>query len=114
VVAQMADDVAVMYAGRIVERADVRTLFRAPRHPYTAGLMRSMPHAAGAAAGVMVQPIAGSMPLLSQWPPGCAFEPRCTHADTPRCTGAMPALQHVVGNPAHAVRCARHAEIEAV
>ncbi len=114
VVAQMADEVAVMYAGRIVERAEVHALFRAPRHPYTAGLLRSMPHAAGAAAGVMVQPIAGSMPLLSLWPPGCAFHPRCAHAVAGRCDGAMPPLLPMADDPSHAVRCLRHTEIDAV
>ncbi len=125
VVAQMADEVAVMYAGRIVERADVRTLFAAPRHPYTAGLLRSMPNVAGSIAGELVQPIAGSMPALTALPVGCAFHPRCEFVRAEACAAAMPALETVtesVREPvwasatppraAHAVRCVRHAQIE--
>ncbi|MBL8341094.1 MAG: ABC transporter ATP-binding protein [Rubrivivax sp.] len=110
VVAQMADEVAVLYAGRVVEHADVRSLFAAPRHPYTAGLLRSMPNVAGSVAGELVQPIAGSMPALTRLPRGCAFHPRCEFAQAGPCTEAMPALADL--GAGRAVRCARHAEIE--
>jgi oligopeptide/dipeptide ABC transporter ATP-binding protein len=109
VVAQMADRVAVMYAGRIVEEAGVRELFAAPRHPYTAGLLRSMPNPAGAAPGAMVKPIPGSMPNLRRVPAGCAFHPRCPDADPARCLAALPALEGAGAN--RTVRCVRWAEL---
>ena len=93
VVAEMADRVAVMYAGRIVEVGDVRTVLTSPAHPYTQGLFGSIPGAGGeaspsaggdgdlgpAAAGrpARLRAIQGSVPPLGQWPEGCAFHPRC-------------------------------------
>jgi oligopeptide/dipeptide ABC transporter ATP-binding protein len=74
VVAEMADRVAVMYAGRIVEQAPVRTLFHDPKHPYTRGLIASMP---GGAPGSRLRAIQGTVPPLGQLPSGCAFSPRC-------------------------------------
>ncbi len=74
VVAEMADRVAVMYAGRIVETASARELFADPKHPYTRGLMASMP---GGAPGARLKAIQGTVPALGQLPPGCAFAPRC-------------------------------------
>jgi oligopeptide/dipeptide ABC transporter ATP-binding protein len=74
VVAEMADRVAVMYAGRIVEEANVGELFRAPKHPYTRGLMASMP---GGAPGQRLRAIQGTVPPLGQLPAGCSFAPRC-------------------------------------
>jgi peptide/nickel transport system ATP-binding protein len=74
VVAGMADRVAVMYAGRIVEEAPVRSLFSDPKHPYTRGLMASMP---GHEPGARLQAIQGTVPALGQLPRGCAFAPRC-------------------------------------
>jgi len=110
VVAQMADEVAVMYAGRIVEHAAVQAIFHAPRHPYTAGLLRSMPSVAARPGGPLVEPIRGSMPPLARLPAGCAFHPRCDHAQEGRCMRQMPSLAEVA--PGHAVRCARAGEIE--
>ncbi len=109
VVAQVADRVAVMYAGRIVEEAGVHELFVSPRHPYTAGLLRSMPNAAGAEPGAMVKPIPGSMPNLRRLPPGCAYHPRCPDAVEGTCSAALPALE--AAGPARTVRCVRWAEI---
>jgi len=74
VVAEMADRVAVMYAGRIVEEAPVEALFDDPRHPYTRGLMASMP---GGEPGTRLRAIQGTVPPLGELPPGCAFAPRC-------------------------------------
>jgi oligopeptide/dipeptide ABC transporter ATP-binding protein len=74
VVAEMADRVAVMYAGRIVEEAPVDVLFANPRHPYTRGLMASIP---GGAPGTRLRAIQGTVPPLGALPPGCSFEPRC-------------------------------------
>jgi peptide/nickel transport system ATP-binding protein len=68
----------VMYAGRIVERGPVAELIRAPRHPYTRGLLDSLPH--GRSAGGRLTPIRGAAPPLSRLPPGCAFAPRCPRA----------------------------------
>jgi oligopeptide transport system ATP-binding protein len=76
VVARYADRVAVMYGGRIVETAPARELYRSPRHPYTLGLMASVPRLDGAAGRPLV-PIEGQPPDLAQLPAGCAFSPRC-------------------------------------
>lgn len=100
VVAAVADAVAVLYAGQVQEQADVDTLFAAPRHPYTIGLLGSLP--SRAAKGQRLQAIAGLPPLLHQRPPGCAFAPRCPLA-TERCHRERPAWQPVA--PGHGVRC---------
>jgi oligopeptide transport system ATP-binding protein len=95
VVAGMAQRVAVMYAGRIVELAPVGPLFAAPRHPYTIGLLRSLP--ARADAGGRRQRLAsipGRPPNLAQLPPGCPFAPRCPWAHE-RCTAERPPLREV-------------------
>ncbi len=86
VVAEMADDVAVMYAGRVVEQGDAAALFAAPAHPYTAGLLACLPRISGRTA---LHAIEGTVPSLANLPPGCAFAPRC-HAATARCTEARP------------------------
>ncbi|MGY1742461.1 MULTISPECIES: ABC transporter ATP-binding protein [unclassified Blastococcus] len=77
VVNEVADDVAVMYAGRIVERGTVDDVFTDPAHPYTDGLMSSVPQVE--AKGGRLQPIAGQPPNLAAIPSGCPFHPRCTH-----------------------------------
>ncbi len=78
VIAEMADRVAVMYAGRIVETALVRDLFRSPRHPYTVGLLRSIPRPqAGRPRARRLPAIQGSVPDMARLPSGCAFHPRC-------------------------------------
>jgi len=86
VVAEMADRVAVMYAGRIVEEAAVRTLFADPKHPYTRGLMASIP---GGAPGTRLRAIQGTVPPLGELPPGCSFTPRCPNRFEP-CPKAFP------------------------
>lgn len=89
VVATMADDVLVMYAGRVVERADVDTLFHAPQHPYTRALLGCMTGIEDDRTSPLV-PIRGAPPDLRHRPPGCAFAPRCPDAisacevETPR------------------------------
>jgi len=90
VVAESADDVAVMYAGRIVEQAACRPLFEAPRHPYTAGLLRSRPVLGRRGAGPRHPP------------PGCSFEPRCPRR-TAICAERMPPLEEQA--PGHLARC---------
>ena len=86
VVAETADRVAVMYAGRIVESGPVRAIFRTPQHPYTRGLLASIP---GGAPGQRLRAIDGTVPLLGKLPPGCAFNPRCPDRFE-RCTGERP------------------------
>jgi oligopeptide transport system ATP-binding protein len=93
VVARYADRVAVMYGGRIVEAASAAELYARPRHPYTRGLMASVPRLDDGAKRRLV-PIDGQPPDLAQLPPGCAFAPRCRQADE-RCRRERPALEAV-------------------
>jgi oligopeptide/dipeptide ABC transporter ATP-binding protein len=86
VIAETADRVAVMYAGRIVEEAPVRAIFRQPQHPYTRALLASMP---GGPAGQRLKAIEGSVPLLGSLPPGCAFNPRFPDKFD-ACTASVP------------------------
>jgi len=100
VAAEIADDAAVMYAGRIVEHAPIRELFRRPSHPYTAGLMQATVRRGQ--KGRPLVPIAGMPPNLVALPSGCAFAPRCPVAYAP-CTTTAP-LSHAVA-PGHSARC---------
>jgi len=107
VVAETAQRVVVMYAGKVVEEAPVRSLFAAPRHPYTQGLIRSIPRLDLAATEHRrLEAIPGTVPALLNPPPGCRFAARCRFA-TPECTAAEPALREV--SPGHKVACI-HAE----
>jgi peptide/nickel transport system ATP-binding protein len=103
VVAQTADDVAVMYAGRVIERAPVRTLFHAPEHPYTWGLLRSMPRL-DQPRDVPLVPIDGRPPSLIVRPSGCSFHPRCPYVRD-RHRRVDPPLEPAEGDPAHEVAC---------
>ncbi|MBI1317350.1 MAG: ATP-binding cassette domain-containing protein [Candidatus Hydrogenedens sp.] len=87
VVAENAHDVAVMYAGRIVERASAAELFRGPKHPYTQGLFASLPSMNKGAR--RLQTIEGNVPAVSNFPPGCRFHPRCPHV-MERCMSEVP------------------------
>ena len=98
---EVADRIAVMYAGRIVEEGTVRELIRAPRHPYTIALLQSRAHGA-MARGTRLETIAGAPPDLSALPPGCAFAERCRLA-TDACRTAQPPV--VVLAPGHLARC---------
>ncbi|MFO7586992.1 MAG: ABC transporter ATP-binding protein [Gemmatimonadota bacterium] len=89
VVAQVADRVAVMYAGRIVEEAPAADLFARPSHPYTRGLMRSIPDPDR--PGTRLEAIPGAVPRPGAWPAGCRFHPRCPSA-MPRCRSEEPPL----------------------
>ena len=102
VIAETADRVAVMYAGRIVEEATVREIFRRPQHPYTRGLLASIP---GGVPGTRLQAIDGSVPLLGALPPGCAFNPRCPDRFAP-CTTAPP--DDYITGPGHTAKCFLH------
>jgi len=90
VVAQVCDRVNVMYAGRFVEEAPVEQIFKAPRHPYTIGLLASLPRIAGPSIGRLT-PIPGQPPHLAHLEPGCAFRPRCSVA-IERCALEAPPL----------------------
>jgi peptide/nickel transport system ATP-binding protein len=103
VVAEAADEIAVMYAGRIVERAATARIFAAPEHPYTWGLLGSIPRL-DAPRGQELVPISGRPPSLIGLPPGCAFAPRCPYA-RPRHLQQRPPLELVPGDPGHAVAC---------
>jgi peptide/nickel transport system ATP-binding protein len=103
VVSEIADHVAVMYAGRIVERADTRSLFSAPQHPYTWGLLRSIPSLEGP-RGVELTPIPGRPPSLIMRPSGCHFHPRCAYS-LPDHAVTDPQLLPLAEDPDHAVAC---------
>jgi peptide/nickel transport system ATP-binding protein len=110
VVAEVAQRVAVMYAGRVVEEASVEELFARPLHPYTQGLIRSIPRLDKGAKGVngarrRLEAISGTVPSLLTPPPGCRFAPRCTFAK-PSCIEAVPELRSVsAGGREHKVAC---------
>jgi peptide/nickel transport system ATP-binding protein len=104
VVAEIADEVAVMYAGEVLEQAGVRALFARPRHPYTSGLLASIPDAKRHAAGGERQrltPIPGAVPSIYALPPGCPFEPRCPLAEA-RCREPVVLIP---AGPGHLTRC---------
>ena len=98
VVAQVAERVAVMYAGRIIEEGPAREVLANPRHPYTQGLLKASPTLQ---RGTLT-PIPGAVPQLTALPPGCAFEPRC-ELRREECTAAVPALRIIASD--HAARC---------
>ncbi|MEZ5974488.1 MAG: ABC transporter ATP-binding protein [Planctomycetota bacterium] len=100
VIAETCDRVMVMYGGKLQEVAPVETLFARPTHPYTRGLMGSIPHAEN--KGKPLEAIPGMVPSIFDYPPGCRFASRCAHA-TDRCRNEEPVL-HVL-SPEHQVRC---------
>jgi oligopeptide/dipeptide ABC transporter ATP-binding protein len=102
VIAETADRVAVMYAGRIVEEGPVRAIFSNPAHPYTRGLLASMP---GEAPGKRLRAIDGTVPILGELPPGCAFNPRCPDRFDP-CPVTPPPDYPV--SPDHEAKCYLH------
>ena len=108
VVAETAQRVIVMYAGKKVEEADVEELFEAPLHPYTHGLLASIPHLeviagdASSAANGRLKEIPGMVPALTNLPPGCSFAPRCPYADE-RCRSFYPPYEQK--RPGHWAAC---------
>ena len=103
VVAETAQRVVVMYAGKVVEEAAVEEIFRAPRHPYTQGLIKSIPRLDAEEAGTRrLDAIPGVVPSLLDPLPGCRFAARCPHARS-ECTAATPELREVA--PGHKVAC---------
>jgi peptide/nickel transport system ATP-binding protein len=105
VAVEIADSLAVMYAGRFVESGPTRAVIREPRHPYTQGLLASTVR--GAPRGRALEAIPGLPPDLGEAPVGCSFAPRCRHAED-RCAVTMPE-DHAVA-PDHRVRCVRVAD----
>ncbi|KAA8887992.1 ABC transporter ATP-binding protein [Nocardia colli] len=102
VVAQMADDVLVMYAGRCVERGTVREVLKRPRHPYSWGLLSSIPHLGGD-VDTPLTPVRGAPPSLIDVPSGCPFHPRCDYVDRvadARCRTERPELGSATGRGA--------------
>jgi peptide/nickel transport system ATP-binding protein len=102
VVAELAHEVLVMYAGRLVERAPAEALLRAPLHPYTRGLLRSRPRIDG--LNGRLTPIPGQAPSLIHPPPGCAFHARCERAE-PRCAATVPSFAPWPDASGRAVAC---------
>jgi peptide/nickel transport system ATP-binding protein len=100
VACEIADEVAVMYAGQILERTDIESLMDAPAHPYTRGLLHSV--VTPASIGARLDPIPGVPPNIADLPPGCSFAPRCVFTRG-ACLSSVPALI----NAAHGgeVRC---------
>lgn len=110
VVAEIADRVVVMYAGRAVEEGDVKEIFANPQMPYTLGLMNSIPRVDKAASHqARLEAIPGNVPNPLYLPEGCAFNPRCQFAE-PKCREAIPPLEDTGGG--HMVRCVRWNELE--
>ena len=112
VVAQVADHVVVLYGGQVLEEAPVEQLYTSPTHPYTRGLLASLPRieVGPAGSGGRLHSIPGQVPTPGQWPPGCRFAPRCTRA-IPACSASdIPLIKLRSG---HLVRCLRAREIEA-
>jgi oligopeptide/dipeptide ABC transporter ATP-binding protein len=106
VVAETAHRVAVMYAGRIIETGPVAAIFASPRHPYTKGLLASIPRIERQRAAALHE-IPGMVPSAAQRPAGCAFTARCPRADA-HCAQVAPALEPA--GPGHLVACWRHAD----
>ena len=105
VIAESVDRVAVMYAGSVVEQADVKTLFRNPSHPYTRGLIRSLPQREKHKGKQRLYSIPGVVPNPLDLEAGCKFASRCVHMRPTVCLGREPPLEEI--EPQHWVRCAR-------
>jgi peptide/nickel transport system ATP-binding protein len=109
VVAEVTDEIAVMYAGQVVESASTETLFAAPEHPYTWGLLQSIPRLDRSREEPLI-PIPGSPPSLITLPGGCSFHPRCPYVQD-RHRRVEPELEPLSDDPSHTVRCLLPAEI---
>jgi oligopeptide/dipeptide ABC transporter ATP-binding protein len=109
IVARYADTVNIMYAGRVVEGGTADEIYASPRHPYTRGLMRSVPRP-DVPRRAKLEPIEGQPPDLMNLPPGCSFEPRCPHA-TDQCRMEAPPLLQV--SPEHTTACWHAEQLEA-
>ncbi len=105
IIAENAETVGIMYAGRIVELAGVKELFEAPKHPYTMGLLRSLPHGRGEG----LKPIRGTVPRPGDLPPGCKFSNRCDYV-VGDCRKEEPGLRIIGDN--HRARCIRAEDLK--
>lgn len=103
VVAQIADEVAIMYMGRIIEKGSVGEIFHDPKHPYTINLIRAIPTLGDLRVRRQLVPIRGAVPSLFERPAGCAFHPRCDSFMAGRCDAGFPELTEIT--PRHDVRC---------
>lgn len=108
VIAEVADEVAVMYLGKIVEKCDVKTIFKKPMHPYTQRLMQSVPKLGSRQE--MLDTIEGTVPIPIGMGAQCGFYSRCSHAEEGRCSRRSPALVEV--EPGHFVRCFKYGSVE--
>ena len=106
VVAQIADEVAIMYMGRIIEKGPVHEIFHDPRHPYTICLIRAIPKLGDLRAQRQLTPIRGTVPSLFDLPAGCTFHPRCDFFMAGRCDAQLPELTEIT--PQHFMRCFLH------
>ena len=106
-VARLCDRVGVLYAGRLVEIGAARDVFRRPAHPYTRGLLDALPDLDRPRGAAPLVPIPGTLNAEDRARPGCAFAPRCAHAEPARCATGTIALRQAEGGPGHAARCAR-------
>jgi oligopeptide/dipeptide ABC transporter ATP-binding protein len=107
VVAEICDRVAVMYGGQVVEVASIHDIFERPRHPYTQGLLDSIPKPGG---GKRLLAIPGQVPAPTELPSGCRFHPRCTYVDSELCPTTRPEMVEV--GSAHRARCLRADELD--
>jgi len=105
IIAENASRVGIMYAGRLMEYAPTRELFRDPRNPYTIGLLESIPQG----RGIRLNPIPGTVPRMDELPPGCVYSDRCSYV-LPECRTKEPDMQMI--DPEHFSRCIRACEIK--
>jgi oligopeptide/dipeptide ABC transporter ATP-binding protein len=105
VIAENADIAAIMYAGRIMETSHISNILKSPKHPYTIGLLESLPKK----KGIPLKPIPGSVPRPDKLPPGCKFSDRCTYMIR-ECQKEEPVLRKIT--PGHSARCIRSEEIK--
>jgi len=103
VMAQMADEVAIMYMGKIIEKGSTREIFKNPQHPYTINLLAAIPRLEALEARQRLEPIRGSVPGLFSRPSGCAFHPRCDFFISGLCDDTFPTLRECIQN--HWVAC---------
>ncbi len=103
VIAQIANDVGIMYMGKIVEQGPVRDILRNPQHPYTKGLLRAIPHLADIGRSRRLEPIAGTVPNLFERPPGCPFAARCNELIDGVCNKTFPDVTDI--HDTHTVAC---------
>jgi peptide/nickel transport system ATP-binding protein len=112
-VARLCDRVGVLYAGRLVELGSARAVLKRPAHPYTRGLLAALPSLDVAHGAVRLSPIEGTLAAADRLRSGCAFLPRCAHADRAACADKALPLAAVDGDAAHRARCARLEHVRA-